>query len=66
MLITLNCLRRKTMVNQEKLIPASPPPVPNLFCVMPALQTTPKKIEKATIDEFLYLSRQYLGLDKNS
>jgi hypothetical protein len=51
-------------MNQEKLIQANPPLLNNLFYVLPTEQPATKTIEKTTIQDFLYLSRLFLGLDK--
>jgi hypothetical protein len=53
-------------MDQEKLIQASPPSIYSLLYANPTIKNSTKTIEKTTIDEFLYLSRVYLGLDKNS
>jgi hypothetical protein len=53
-------------MNQEKLVHASPPLIYALLFTNPEIKKSTKTIEKTTIDEFLYLSRLYLGLDKNS
>ena len=51
-------------MNQEKLIQASPPSIQSLLYADPILKDSPKTIDQRTIDEFLCLSRMYLGLDK--
>ncbi len=53
-------------MNQEKVIQTSPPPIYPLLYENPTIKNYTKTIEKNAIDEFLYLSRVYLGLDKNS
>ncbi|WP_455210400.1 hypothetical protein [Kaarinaea lacus] len=65
-------------MNQEKLIPFTPPSIQALLYAVPATTNSSKptnntntianSIERNTVDEFLYLSRMYLGLglDKNS
>lgn len=53
-------------MNLEKLFETSPPPINPLLYGNPVIKNTTKTIDKTAIDEFLYLSRVYLGLDKNS
>ena len=59
-------------MNLEKLIQASPPSIQPILSVqpmsytIPTIKSTSTTIEKNTVDEFLILSRVYLGLDKNS
>ena len=55
-------------MNQEKLMERIPPCIPALLSVVavPPMKNSSKSIEKAAIDEFLYVSRLYLGLDNNS
>jgi hypothetical protein len=53
-------------MNQEKLIQAYPPSIVPLLYTEPTIRNATQHIEKTTIDEFLQLSRLYLGLDKNS
>ena len=56
-------------MNQEKLIQSDTPSIPPLS-IQTALYSVPTRINvtntisKNAIDEFLYLSRMYLGLDK--
>ena len=57
-------------MNQEKLIQPGTPSI-QPFSIQTALYTVPTSIDvtntikKNAIDEFLQLSRLYLGLDKN-
>jgi hypothetical protein len=53
-------------MNQEKLIQASPPSIQSLLYADPTLKNATNTIDQCTINEFLCLSRLYLGLDKNS
>jgi len=54
-------------MNQENLLHASPPPLHTVFCdALPAAQITQNIIDKNTIEEFLSLSKVYLGLDKKA
>ena len=50
-------------MNQVKLIQSSPPSIFSLLSSLPASSST-KNIDQKTVNDFLYLSRRYLGLDK--
>ena len=53
-------------MNQEKLIQANPPSIVPLLYTESTIRNATQLIEKAAIDEFLHLSRLYLGLNNNS
>ncbi len=54
-------------MNQENLLHASPPPLHTVFCdAIPPAQTTKNTVDKTTIDQFLCLSKVFLGLDKKT